>query len=332
MAHLIDLSNNRSNIAYVGQRPWHNLGEKLPEDASIEEWRIAAGLDWTAQKRPAFFGIMDSEGNKKAQPSKNHSFIVRSDTQTELGLVSTNRYNIVQPGEALEFYRDLTNNFGYTLETAGALDDGKRIWALAKTNKTTRIHGTDQVDGYLMFTTSFDGKSSTQVLFTTVRVVCWNTLSYSLQKDGQALQTSISVPHSRAFDEDQVKHQLGIYGQAWSQFEEDANLLASTKLTQDNRMEFFREFFGEEAFDAQIQKAEKNKSNILEKIIQKSVAGIGQDLPSAKNTMWGLVNGVTEYYDHAAQTKKDKRMNSAYFGSAAKQKAKAMEIALKLAS
>lgn len=50
----------------------------------------------------------------------------------KLSIVSDD-YQIVQPREVLEFYRELMELYGYTLETAGALDSGRKVWALAKT-------------------------------------------------------------------------------------------------------------------------------------------------------------------------------------------------------
>jgi hypothetical protein len=41
----------------------------------------------------------------------------------------------VQPGAALEFYRDLTEISGYELETAGVLKEGRKFWALARIGK-----------------------------------------------------------------------------------------------------------------------------------------------------------------------------------------------------
>jgi hypothetical protein len=45
--------------------------------------------------------------------------------------VVSQRYNVVQPREILEFYRDFTEVSGFELETAGVLKGGKKIWALA---------------------------------------------------------------------------------------------------------------------------------------------------------------------------------------------------------
>jgi len=53
-------------------------------------------------------------------------------TKTPLSVVSS-RYQVVQPREILEFYRDLTEVGGFELETAGVLKDGKKLWALART-------------------------------------------------------------------------------------------------------------------------------------------------------------------------------------------------------
>ena len=40
MAHQIDESNNRANMAYVGKVPWHGLGQQMDDDL-----RVARGLE-----------------------------------------------------------------------------------------------------------------------------------------------------------------------------------------------------------------------------------------------------------------------------------------------
>ena len=46
MAALLDMSTGKAGIAYVGEVPWHGLGQELEEGASLDQWRVAAGLDW----------------------------------------------------------------------------------------------------------------------------------------------------------------------------------------------------------------------------------------------------------------------------------------------
>ena len=64
-------------------------------------------------------------------------------------------------------------------ETAGSLQNGKLTWMLARI-PSTNILG-DDIDKYLLFSNSFDGKRSINVAITPVRVVCNNTLNMALK-------------------------------------------------------------------------------------------------------------------------------------------------------
>jgi hypothetical protein len=57
--------------------------------------------------------------------------------------------------EILEFYRDLTEQSGFELETAGVLKGGKKFWALARTGQT--LKGKDVSNGYILLATACDG-------------------------------------------------------------------------------------------------------------------------------------------------------------------------------
>jgi len=173
MAHLVE------QMAYVGATPWHGLGNRLTQKQPLEVWQREAGMNWQIQDSPVHFKA-DTVGNL----STIHSFpeqkvLYRSDTKAPLSVVS-NRYQVVQPREVLEFYRDLTEVSGYELETAGVLKGGRKFWALARTGQGTALKGNDQVNGYLLLATSCDGTLATTATPTTVRVVCNNTLTISL--------------------------------------------------------------------------------------------------------------------------------------------------------
>ena len=194
MTHLIE------QMAYVGQTPWHGLGNQLTQKQPIEIWQREAGMDWQIQDSPVHFKA-DSIGPL----GTIHSFpeqkvLFRSDTKAPLSVVS-NRYQIVQPREVLEFYRDLSEVSGYELETAGVLKGGRKFWALARTGQSAVLKGNDEVSGYLLLATSCDGTLATTATPTTVRVVCNNTLTIAL--DGAT--RSIKVPHNTRFDPKAVK-------------------------------------------------------------------------------------------------------------------------------
>jgi phage/plasmid-like protein (TIGR03299 family) len=152
MAHQIE------QMAYVSATPWHGLGSQLTQKQPIEIWQREAGMNWKIQESPVHFKA-DAIGHL----GSIHSFpeqkvLYRSDTKAPLSVVS-NRYQIVQPREVMEFYRDLTEVSGYELETAGVLKGGRKFWALARTGQNTELKGNDQVNGYLLLATSCDHRT-----------------------------------------------------------------------------------------------------------------------------------------------------------------------------
>ena len=48
MAHLVE------TMAYAGEVPWHGLGKPVHSNMTPDEMLVAAGIDWTVSKRPAF--------------------------------------------------------------------------------------------------------------------------------------------------------------------------------------------------------------------------------------------------------------------------------------
>lgn len=323
MAHLIDFSNNRANIAFVGEVPWHGLGSKLVPGTSFDVWLKEAGLNWEAKK--ARVNFEDEDGTVHRGDSE---IIYRSDTKKQLGVVS-DRYKIVQPREVIEFYSDLVGTQGWDIEVAGSLDEGKRIWALAKTDASINVlGGRDKVETYLLLATAFDGTMATIGKFSSVRVVCQNTLTMSLN-DGLA---KVAVPHSRVFDAEVVKRELGIYEAATIELEEKANRLARQKVSDKDAMRFIIDVLAGK--DAIAEELSTRQSNIIRGVFDLYKGkGMGSNLETARETTWGLVNSVTEYVDHHINSRtNNNRIRSAWFGQGETMKNNAFEMALQIAA
>ena len=150
MAHQIE------NMAYVGQTPWHGLGNQLTPNQPIEVWAKQAGMDWQIESSNVSYMAQNGRGQSIIMPYEEQRVLYRSDTHAPLSVVSQ-RYQEVQPREILEFYRDLTEQSGFELETAGVLKGGKKFWALAKTGQTSALKGKDVSNGYILLATACDG-------------------------------------------------------------------------------------------------------------------------------------------------------------------------------
>ena len=318
MAHLVQ------QMAYVGDAPWHGLGNQLTPKQPIEIWQREAGMDWRINETDVLYSISGGEGiHLKSNPESKVLF--RSDTFSPLSVVSK-RYKVVQPAEVLEFYRDLVSAGGFELETAGVLKGGKKLWALAKTGQETLLRGNDKVKAYLLLATSCDGTLCTTAQFTSVRVVCNNTLQMAVGDSSG----SVKVPHSTEFDPQQVKQALGLGLSSWEAFVEDMRQLADRKINKFEAMNYLINVLGDRSVPLNEQPNTKAIQNVYALY---SGEGKGSDMASASSTAWGLLNGVTEYVDqHRRARSTDHRLDSAWFGPGAAMKEKAFHEAMKLAA
>ncbi|MCW6026826.1 DUF932 domain-containing protein [Stenotrophomonas sp. SRS1] len=298
--------------AYTGQTPWHGLGNKLSKQQSIEVWKRSAGMDWS---------IEESEVQFATEESGLHSFpenkvLFRSDTRAPLAVVSK-RFQVVQPGEILEFYRDLTQESGFELETAGVLRQGRKFWALARTGQSVALRGRDRVNGYLLLATACDGTLATTAQLTSIRVVCNNTLAISLRHG----EGAIKVPHRSQFDPAVVKRQLGITVSAWGEFSNRIKVLSECRVDPDSAEGLLRRVLTYTSQGANPVVNERAVSNVRSLF---QGAGRGAQFDSSQGTAWGLLNGITEYVDHHRRAySRDHRMDAAWFGQGARLKERA---------
>ncbi|WP_151813860.1 DUF932 domain-containing protein [Acinetobacter ursingii] len=345
MAHQLE------HMAYVGDTPWHGLGNQLSPNQPIEVWAQQAGMDWRIESSHVSYMAQNDKGQNIILPFEEQRVLYRSDTYAPLSVVSP-RFQEVQPLEILEFYRDLTEQSGFELETAGVLKGGKKLWALAKTGQTSALKGKDVSNGYILLATACDGTLATTAQFTSIRVVCNNTLAIALRAKDTASNTEgagvVKVPHSTRFDAEKVKQQLGISVRGWDEHMYQMKQLSQRKVSQTQAAAYFEAVFNNtnltvmEQEDSIIQfyrdvatkpetKTEPN-GRALTKVMQMfNGQGRGAELSSAKDTAYGLLCAVTEYCDHERRAmSQDHRLDSTWFGMGAAIKQRGLEQALRL--
>ncbi|HCI7175197.1 TPA: DUF932 domain-containing protein [Acinetobacter baumannii] len=349
MAHQIE------TMAFVGQTPWHGLGNQLSQNQPIEIWAQQAGMDWRIESSNVSYMAKNERGQNILMPYEEQRVLYRSDTHAPLSVVSQ-RYQEVQPKEILEFYRDLTEQSGFELETAGVLKGGRKFWALARTGQSSALKGKDVSNGYILLATACDGTLATTAQFTSIRVVCNNTLAIALR--GQNSSTGVvKVPHSTRFDAEKIKQQLGISVRAWDEHMYEMKQLSQRKVTQQEAAAYFDAVFnntalsGAEQDESIIQfyrnaamssrhlvtkgenKTEPNGRAMSKVMTMFNGHGRGAELASAKDTAYGLLCSITEFCDHERRAmSSDHRLDSAWFGAGANIKQRGLEQALRMVS
>ncbi|EXE59578.1 MULTISPECIES: DUF932 domain-containing protein [Acinetobacter calcoaceticus/baumannii complex] len=349
MAHQIE------TMAFVGQTPWHGLGNQLIRNQPIEVWAQQAGMDWRIESSNISYMAKNERGQNIILPYEEQRVLYRSDTHAPLSVVSQ-RYQEVQPMEILNFYKDLTDQSGFELETAGVLKGGRKFWALARTGQSAALKGKDVSNGYILLATACDGTLATTAQFTSIRVVCNNTLAIALR--GQNSSTGVvKVPHSTKFDAEKIKQQLGISVRAWDEHMYEMKQLSQRKVTQQEAAAYFDAVFNNtnlsiaEQDESIIQfyrnvartqpihsskadnKTEPNGRAMSKVMTMFNGHGRGAELASAKDTAYGLLCSITEFVDHERRAiSTDHRMDSAWFGAGANLKQRGLEQAIRMVS
>jgi phage/plasmid-like protein (TIGR03299 family) len=324
---MIDESTGRAAIAYAGKTPWHGLGQQLSEGADIDTWTREAGLGYSVQacdvqyETPAVTGL---------QSWPERKVLTRSDTGAPLAVVSKD-YRVVQPAEVMDFFRKLTDIGGFQMETAGALSHGRRVWALARVGDGAPVVDGDLVKPYLLLGTSYDGTMATIAKFTAIRVVCNNTITPAVnsradETDKGYLKSSVRVLHSAQFDADAVRLQLGIVADQFERFIVQSRQLARRDMNFTEADQFVQELlrpYHQSALEITDTKAYKRVIELWQG------RAIGSDILSASKvsgSRWAMLNAVTQLVDHERGRSDNTRLESAWFGTGAALKNRALEL------
>ena len=207
------------------------------------------------------------------------------------------------------------------MHTAGSLQDGKMVWALAKVDDDFELFNGDKIESYLLFSNPHQYGKSIDVRFSPIRVVCNNTLTMALNG-----KVGVSLDHRKAFDAQTVQQTLGLAKESMDEYKEVAEFLGSKRYTKDSLNNYFADVFGKSS------KSEKDNV-ILTRNGQRALEVIDTQ-PGAnyqKGTFWQALNAVTYMTDHELANTRDNRVHSAWFGGNRVKKINAVKKAVEYA-
>ena len=325
MPHELATTNGQTAMMYAGETPWHGLGTKLDEPASAAEAIEAAGLNYHVDLRP----IETDEGI----PVPQRKAVIRTDSNQVLGVVG-NSYQPVQNHQCFGFLDSVVQDGQLRYHTAGALGKGEKVWMLAKLDGEIRIKGSEDVtDKYLLLSNSHDGSSALRVFYSSIRVVCSNSLSLAERRSrGQG----VSIIHKGDLDAKvgEAQEILGFAKRFYDDLGDRINRLAWHYPTRRQLETYFTMLYP----DSEGTQSRRTE-NIRSELFRLFEHGRGQDIPETKLTTWAAFNAVTEFVDHhrstrgrTEQERASRRLESAWFGSGNRLKSEAWNLALEMAT
>lgn len=307
------------SLFYMGSTPWHGLGTKVTEALTFEEAIRKAGLDWDVIKEPIYT-------EDKVQVPRFQA-IRRTDNKLILGVVG-NRYEPLQNLQAFKFFDKFISTKECTFESAGSLRQGKRIFVLAKLNRAPMfITKTDSVDKFLLLSNSHDGTQAIRVGFTSVRVVCANTLAAAHESNASKL---LRVYHTKdaQITLDGIQEVINTANESFEANGHQYRSLVTKAMSQEDLEKYIRIVFYNTERVAETPRAEAHVQTLINKIKDLHINGLGSQLDGSQNTMWGAYNSINEYLNYQAGRSKDTRLDSLWFGQHKTLNERALNVAI----
>ena len=309
------MAHDVETMAYAGELPWHGLGVEVGNHLSPQEMQEAAGLDWEVGKAPIQFKPKGAD-----IPVHTERFaLYRTSDAKFLDVVSKN-WKPVQNAQAFEFFDDFVRAGDMTMETAGSLGDGKKVFALARVKDGFTLRNGDAVESFLLFTNPHQYGQSVDIRFTPIRVVCNNTLNWALNEKSDY---KVRVLHNQEFDPISVKEVLGLATDRLEDYKARADVLAGARYRQAEIVDFYKAVF------PRTGEHKDRLSRAAQKALDVVEAQPGAAM--APGTWWNAFNAVSFLTDHKLGRTTDSRLNSAWFGVNRNRKAKALDLAVKYA-
>lgn len=357
------MSAEIETAAFSNTPAWHGAGTVVQGFMSTRQAFVQSGLDWEngVEKRPLFTSSRQFDSNSQPMDALDKTpaelgasrlidplqvadrwAVVRNQDNSILGVVGPD-YQVIQNVEMFNFLDTLTTGEDRTAqwESAGSLRGGRQVWALLNLVQSDIMVGrNDRVLPYLLVTNAHDGSAACRVIPTTVRVVCWNTLSAAVA--GQFRDLTVTIRHTGDTEHklEQAKLMIARAGEMFGAFGKVANELAEKEVSRSALEELVNDLFPAPAEDA---------SKTLQTRIERQRDGFAQSLseevkllPAAGSayqpmTYWTLLNGVTRYADHGREVRPGKRpvaearFESNMIGSNAAFKRRAVDRVIELA-
>lgn len=320
MAHLVE------QMFSVKETPWHGLGHIVQEAPNSEEALKIAGLDWSVSKRPVY--VADTNG---IQVELEGYKAITRDSDNQVYNVLSDNYEPLQNKEAFTFFDQFVENKLARYETAGSLDQGRKVWILASINKDPiKIGANDDVLKFLMLSNAHDGTMAVRVGFTPIRVVCANTLRLA-HDDGRSQFMRINHGKSVASNLNLLSDAINLADRKFEATAELYRKLASTHINKDDLAQFVYLTFQTHKIANPESRAAREKK-MLEIVTKNFETGRGADLVSANGTLWGAYNAVSEYLNYERGKEQDTRLKALWFGYSAQVNQQALNAAIQLSA
>ena len=281
------MAANVETMFYTREKPWHGLGTMVAEAPNSKDALRLAGLNWKVLQEPVY-----TENEELIQGYKAN---VRDTDRKVLGVV-TDRYKVIQNEEAFAFTDTLLGE-GVRYETAGSLQEGRRVWMLARLPREFIIGG-ERISPYMVFSNTHDGSGAVKTALTPIRVVCNNTLNLALR----TAKRSWSMIHTGDISGkiEEAKNTLLLADEYMTALGQEFEDLRKIKLSEKQVLDYIKILLPMEENYSLLQKrgVEKLRADMKMRYFD------APDLKGVGNNGYRFVNAVSDFATHSTPRRK----------------------------
>lgn len=281
------MAANVESMFYTREKPWHGLGIMVAEAPNSKDALRLAGLNWKVLQEPVY-----TENKELIQGYKAN---VRGSDRKVLGVV-TDRYKVIQNEEAFAFTDALLGE-GIRYETAGSLQEGRRVWMLARLPREFIIGG-ERISPYMVFSNTHDGSGAVKTALTPIRVVCNNTLNLALR----TAKRSWSMIHTGDISGkiEEAKNTLLLADEYMTALGQEFENLRKIKLSEKQVLDYIKILLPMEENYSLLQKrgVEKLRADMKMRYFD------ALDLKDVGNNGYRFVNAVSDFATHSTPRRK----------------------------
>jgi phage/plasmid-like protein (TIGR03299 family) len=306
--HGIDETVAGGAFASIRHKAWHNLGSvwnpaehggKLPTSLELLQF---AKCDYPIYKVPVTAQVERRDSQDRlmdleiVHDERKHA-LLRDHPETGkaqiLGVVGKD-YPTWTPREILCGFGDALLRFGQPqAATAGALDEGRKVFMAFELPDTIKVGGDDEIKFYMTVDTSFDTSSATFATLTDVRTVCANTLRAG--KRTAKNQVKLRKTKNANLAELQSVKALELVKPYLTEVKAEAEAMLTTKVSNDLFNQIITREFG--PGDEPSKKAQTYWETLEEQLMGLFTQADTQ--ANVRGTAWAGYNAIVEQADWA---------------------------------
>lgn len=306
---------------------WHGLGTVLDEyPGSWSQARVLAGLDWDIEEHPLYdVTQLYSDGRADVKLVEGVKQLKRSDNALRLSVVN-DTYQVIGVDVFGELFEGIMEKSDGEIryETAGSLDEGRKVWALARLGDAVELPGDPSpIQPYFALMSSNDGTAALRAIATSVRIVCMNTW-HAADVDATMRNSSYYFRHTKNW-RDNLKHAKDALFSARENVAttiEHAKDMLRVKVNAEQARWFIKEFAVHRVVHNSVAKKPMAKRDLkirmdsprITAALDGTIAHLTQIMESRttegiRGSAYGLMQAAGEFADHL----RDRQSDESYF-------------------